>query len=269
MTQPRTSSGDSVELSISIVSHGQGRLVERLLQSLERHRPPFRLEVIVTLNVPEVFEAEGLDLSFPVRVVHNPRPRGFAHNHNQAFRLTKGSCFCVLNPDILFREEVFSGLLAELESPGMGIVAPGVIEADGTLGDNYRKLPTPQRMITRRFRRGRPLDLVEVDARGYAFPDWIAGMFLLMRADLFRELEGFSERYFLYLEDADLGVRCRLAGYSVVVNTRIQVVHQAHRDSRRKLRFLLWHLTSALKFFSSTAFWSAVLWGWNRRADHS
>lgn len=261
----KSHSGGTVDLSISIVSHGHGPLIERLLQSLEEHRPSARLEAIVTLNVPEVFDAERLGLSFSVRIVQNAHPRGFAYNHNQAFQLATGSHFCVLNPDILFREEVFSSLLAELESPDMGIVAPGVVEADGMAGDNYRKLPTPQRMLARALQRGRPLDLVRVDERGYALPDWIAGMFLLMRADLFRELNGFDERYFLYLEDVDLGVRCQLAGYSMVVNTRVKVIHQARRDSRKKLRFLLWHLTSTAKFFTSAPFWSAVMRGWRQR----
>jgi len=245
-------------LTISVVSHGQGRLVPALLTTLETHKPTCGFEVLLTLNVSEPDPTENLKLTYPVRLIKNSVPYGFGKNHNRAFSVSKGRYFCVLNPDIVFIEEVLSHLIGRMESVGAGIIAPGIVDASGKVQDNFRKLPTPQRLIAKCLGASRNDDLVEVNKIGLAYPDFISGMFLLLKSSLFRQLGGFDERYFLYYEDVDLSLRCRLAGYPVVVDTRIKVIHEAQMSSHRSLRYLRWHTTSAVKFFTSRLFWRAL-----------
>lgn len=247
----------NVTLSVSVVSSGHGPLVRRLLETLNAHRPDVSMEVILTLNVPEPSPLEGLRLSYPVRVVENQRPAGFAVNHNNAFRHASGEYFCVINPDIAFQREIFTELIRELNDPNTGAVAPGLVDGEGKKQDSYRRLPTPLRLLSRYVGRERAGDLVPVGNDGRAQPDWIAGMFLVMRSEVFRELGGFDERYFLYFEDVDLGVRARIAGYRLVVNTRLRAVHEARRDSHRKFAFMAMHLKSAGRFFLSRSYRSA------------
>jgi GT2 family glycosyltransferase len=79
-------------------------------------------------------------------------------------------------------------------------------------------------------------------------PDWIAGMFMLFRSELFREVGGFDERYFLYYEDVDLCFRLRQHGYEVILVPDARAVHFAQRQSHRNLRYLLWHVRSLVRF---------------------
>lgn len=65
--------------------------------------------------------------------------------------------------------------------------------------------------------------------------DWVSGAVMAVRTDRFRELGGFDERYFLYLEDADLCRRIREAGGRVVLRANIHVFHElANGDQRRR-----------------------------------
>lgn len=221
-----------------------------MLESLEKHRPTFPLEVLLTLNIAEPDPAADMHLSFPVIVTTNRTRRGFARNHNRAFRRARGKYFCALNPDIVFVEPVFTRLIDRLKA-GAGIAAPVVVDPHGEWQDTYRRLPRARRLLTRFRGRGGPDDVVDIGADGLAHPDWIGGTFLLMKADTFRQLDGFDERYFLYYEDADLGIRCRLAGCDLVVDSGVKVVHDARRDSRRRAWFLGRHVRSALRFFLS------------------
>ena len=245
-------------LTISVVSHRQGQLVRDLLTSLQVHKPSCSFEVVLTLNTSEPDPTAGLKLTYPVKVIMNYVPYGFGKNHNRAFSISKGSYFCVLNPDIVFIEEVYSLLIKEMESLKAGIIAPGILDGSGEVQDNFRKLPTPGRLLARCLGGSRTDDLAVVNERGLAFPDFISGMFLLLKSSAFKELGGFEERYFLYFEDVDLSLRCRFAGHPVVVDTRIKVIHEAQMSSHRSLRYLWWHTMSALRFFTSSLFWRAL-----------
>jgi GT2 family glycosyltransferase len=78
--------------------------------------------------------------------------------------------------------------------------------------------------------------------------DWIAGMFMLFDSTAFRAVRGFDESYFLYYEDVDLCRRLRRSGYDVIYVPGAEVVHDARRDSRRKLSLMRHHAASLLRF---------------------
>ena len=63
----------------------------------------------------------------------------------------------------------------------------------------------------------------------------------------------------MYVEDADICTRLRLAGWDVQVNETVRVFHDAQRASSRKWRPLGWHWASLLRWWVSAAFWSALI----------
>jgi len=242
-------------ITLSLVSHGQAQLCAGLLADLAALRPPLVARLVYTANVPEelpVFDG----LPFAVEVVRNPRPLGFGANHNQAFEMacTRGSgqgaaggYFAVLNPDLRLAHDPFPALVAHLADPQVGIVAPQVLEASGEVADFARPLVSPWEVVRRR------LGAMQTHAAARE-PEWLAGMFLVMRCQTFASLHGFDTRYFLYCEDADLCARIRLHGLRLAVAREVSVTHLAQRASRRSLRPLLLHLSSLARFWSSPVY---------------
>jgi hypothetical protein len=86
--------------------------------------------------------------------------------------------------------------------------------------------------------------------------DWLAGMCLVMNSEAFGSVGGFDERYFLYCEDTDLCLRLQLAGWRLRHVPNVRVVHDARRASHRALRPFLWHVTSLLRLWTSSPYWS-------------
>lgn len=153
---------------------------------------------------------------------------------------------------------MFTQLIRTLEESRAGIVAPKVVDAQDRLQATFRRVPLPHRLVMRAFRRGDSMDeLVRIGNSGLVYPDWTPGICILMRSELFRTLGGFDERYFLYYEDVDLSLRCRLAGRPVVVDTRVKVIHEARFASHRRASYFLVHCASAVRFFLSRPFWRA------------
>ena len=241
------------DISISVVSHAQIRLVVDLLNGLEVHCQGHQIELILTLNVEE---PQGLGVSgysYPVRVVRNTLPKGFAANHNQAFALAKGHYFCVINPDIRLNADPFKILLACLENSSVGVVAPAVKAENGDLEVTARRFPSPLKLLAKLFRIGWAQDY-RLEAQ-CVYPDWVGGMFMLFPRAVFAQLKGFDERYFLYYEDVDLCARLKLLGFQTALCPLISVTHHARRQSHRELRYLSWHLRSIVRFFLSAAYW--------------
>ena len=63
------------------------------------------------------------------------------------------------------------------------------------------------------------------DRNSSRYVDVITGCFLLIRTDLFRSLDGFDERFFLYSEDTDLGTRVRALGLKCIHLQDVGLVH--------------------------------------------
>lgn len=247
-------------LTLSVVSHGHGALLWRLLDDLQRHASLRGARVIVTLNVPEDFDSArwpGLDLL----VLRNAQPRGFGANHNAAFGQATGRWFGVLNPDLRLPDDPFPALLAAAGAQARpGVVAPRIVNPEGLDEDSVRANLTPWSLLRRRFdpEAGR----VSVAAAGSApVFFWLAGMFLLFSADAYRRIGGFDERFFLYCEDYDICARLRLAGADIALVPAARAVHAAQRDSHRSSRHLRWHLASLGRVWTSAAFWRVTLGG--------
>lgn len=239
-------------LSISIVSHGQMSLVQPLLHDIARMHAQTPLEVILTLNIPEP-TASPSDFPYPLHILHNDRPAGFGTNHNQALHHARGAVCCILNPDVRIGDNPFPWLMPLLEAPGIGLVAPVVVNTAGEVEDSARRFPTPWRIAQRVLLRRRPPPEYTMQ-HDPLFPDWVAGMCMVVPTALFRHLRGFDEKFFLYYEDVDLCARIRLLGLHVALHPQARVVHDAQRSSHHKLRYFLWHASSMTRFFCSAVF---------------
>jgi len=247
------------EISISIVSHGQGELVRRLLKSMQDHAPAIKHEIILTENLLEksasINDIDGSE----IRKIINEKPKSFAANHNQAFHVAKGEFFSVLNPDAIFVERIISPLIENVRQGIGDVVAPIVKDSANRVQDSFRSLPSLSEFLLRGI--SRKSEVIPFPDSKYIYPDWIAGIFLILRSDSFHQLGGFDERYAMYFEDVDFSLRARLRGMRLLINSDYSIVHDAARLSHRRPKYLLQHLLSALIFYSSTVYRQAKILG--------
>ncbi len=235
------------DITLSVVSHGQNALVNQLLRDLQRHCSE-RLELILTENTPDPVPFETGAWSGPAQVIVNPGRKGFGANHNAAFARCRSAYFCVANPDVRLLRDPFPPLIESLGGEAAA-VGPLVRNPAGEVEDSARRFPTVASLLQKLFAGTRRLDYPA--AGGALRVDWIAGMFMLFRADAFRAVGGFDERYFLYYEDVELCRRIGRLGLQVLYDSRAEIIHDARRTSRRDPRYLRWHLSSILRFLLS------------------
>lgn len=234
-------------ITISIVSHGQSALVRQLLDDLYKLELQ-DVEVLITLNIPED-DTHIINHPFPSKILRNSKKKGFGANHNAAFEESRGKYFAVVNPDIRLSSLDMNFLLRLMEDAKVGVVAPVVLNSHGGIEDSVRQFPTfiglVRKVATRRRTPEYCWDSSPIDV------DWAAGMFMLFRAEAFAMVRGFDqERFFMYYEDVDICRRLKTAGWRVLLEPAISVIHDAQRDSHRSLKYFWWHLKSAIRYLT-------------------
>jgi N-acetylglucosaminyl-diphospho-decaprenol L-rhamnosyltransferase len=147
-------------------------------------------------------------------------------------------------------------LESHLEHPAVGVAAPALELPDGEVQGSAREVSSPFDLCRRRFWKKSP-DEVRIDKP--VAVDWVVAACLAIRREAFDAVGGFDERYFLYFEDVDFGVRLRQAGYAIVYDPTIRVLHDHAADSNGPLAS--WatrqHIRSAYMFYSNH---SGYLW---------
>ena len=190
-----------------------------------------------------VFQSNDL----PIKVLENKECKGFGANHNSAFAIAQGQYFIVLNPDIRIFVPKIRPLINALDIAGTGVCGPEVISPSGDREDNARKFPTLSSLFCRVFFGLRDPDYTWDKAPKTV--DWIAGMFMVFRSDIFKLIGGFNERYYMYYEDVDICFRLKSLRLSTIVQPAVTVVHDARRSSHYKLTYLGWHIRSTIRYF--------------------
>ena len=80
--------------------------------------------------------------------------------------------------------------------------------------------------------------------------DFVYGCAMLVRADVFRELGGLDERFFLYYEDIDFCLRARDAGWEVRMAPDAHALHEGSKSTRGEPRVKVYHhARSRMLFF--------------------
>lgn len=239
-----------MKYSVSIISHHSGEMIANLFGDL-RHHLPSDAEVILTINVPEDESYLQAAQDLPLKVIRNTEPLGFGTNHNQAFAVSRGERFVVVNPDIRLPNSPWSAL-DDAFGADIGACAPLVLSPAGQLEDSARKYPTLLRFFRRVFLGQRQADYQVPRDTETLDVEWVGGMFVMFDAAAYRAIGGFDTRYFMYLEDADICRRLNANGKKVRWVSNCRVIHDARRASRKNLKHLRWHITSALKFLSTS-----------------
>ena len=153
----------------------------------------------------------------------------------------------VVNPDVRFEPGSVDALLAAARRwPRAAAVGPRIAEVDGSAYPSARAVPRlgagighavlgpvwPGNPWTARY-----LDDADMDSERTA--GWLSGSCLLLRRSAFDAVGGFDERYFMYLEDVDLGDRLGRAGWQNLYTPSAVIHHDQGHAAKAVPEFTL------------------------------
>lgn len=235
-----TSAAGHPDVSVVIVSYQTAGLLRRCLRSLETDRAA--KEIIVVDNASSDGSAAMIRDEFPhVKLVAEDLNHGFARGVNIGARHGNGWFLLLLNPDTVVHDHAVASLAAfARENPDFALFGGRTVDPDGTFDPRscwhfptlwgYLCFATG---ISSAFRSSPRLNPEASHWSGDAVQevDFVSGGFLLLARSTWEALGGLDERYFLYGEDADFGLRARAAGHRAVVSPTATIEHSVGASS--------------------------------------
>ena len=234
------------KVSIIIVSYNSESFIEKCLLSLRANevsaaisknikiassKTPrndgMGIEVIVFDNNSTDSTVRILDKFSDIKLIISNENLGFAKGNNLAVKEANGEYLFFLNPDTEIDKEVLIELVEFYErTQDAGIIAPKLIMGDENIQPSVRKLPT----VTGAFKE---YILGIKNAYSEYVPDgdnpmeveMVYGAAMLIKKDLFENLSGFDEKYFLYYEDADFCKRVGEYGKKIYYYPGVTIRH--------------------------------------------
>jgi O-antigen biosynthesis protein len=212
------------QVSIVIPVHNKFSLTYDCLKSVQSAATKVSYEIIVVddLSSDETLLA-SLVFVGGARTIRAPRNEGFVGSCNLGAALARGQYILFLNNDTLVEDGWLDALSDTLKlDPGIGIVGSRLLFADGVLQEAGGIIWAD----ASGWNWGRGQDKNDPRYSYMRDADYVSGAALMIRAELWNELNGFDARYApAYYEDTDLCFRVREAGKRVVMQPASTIIH--------------------------------------------
>jgi GT2 family glycosyltransferase len=227
---------------VVVVTWNRRDLLRSCLQSLTRQNLNQPFEVVVVDNgsddgSPEmVLQEYGKSTIFPpkftLRLIRNSQNRGFCAANNQGFAVSDTEFVALLNNDA----EADSDWLEKLATAFDGRADIGMAASKILVHEDPRRIDKAGHLIyldgQNRGRGSGELDEGQYDrVEEILWPDGCAAMY---RRAMLDEIGGFDEDFFAYADDAELGLRARIAGWKCLYIPGAVVRH--HRGATLGVR---------------------------------
>lgn len=257
--------------SVIVVCHNERDMLEGSMTALMQQDYPGAVEVLLVDDASTDGSGDYVRTHFPaVRVITCQQNRGFAVSNNLGASRAQGQVLAFLNADTKATPHWLRELIQPLLSDSqIGLTTSKVVLMDQPSVINACGNDISLTGVTTCRRAGCHTAAIIDDEE---IPAVCGGAFAV-RAAIFRQLGGFDEQLWPYLEDTDLSWRARLAGYRCVLAARSVVAHdytlripatKARAIERNRYLLLAKNLSgrSLLALLPHFVLAEILTWGW-------
>jgi hypothetical protein len=258
----------SVKLSACIVAYNNYGDIKAAIVSMEKYISPELTKIVYIVDngvtISKTEDAEEFK-SFitryeDVEYIDAGGNLGFGKGHNFILDKIDSEYHAVVNPDIFFCEDAFSKIVEWMdEHQEVGMTIPLITDEKGHRQEVYRKELTVFDMFNRMFLKGAFHERAKrhtMQHMDFSKPFQVPfgqGSFLVVRSELFKQLKGFDDNFFMYVEDADLCKRVNQAS-KLMYYPGARVIHKWEKGSHGNKTLFKYHVESMKYYFKK--------WGW-------
>ena len=258
---PSLSGKAELDLTVVVVSWNTRDLLDRSLETLKEdlERTSNSSNLVTEVFVVDNDSKDGSAAMVAEKhgwatLIANDDNLGFAKANNQVLRQAKGRYILLLNPDTEVEKGALKTLIDFLEAhPKAGIVAPQLLNSDGSIQRSCRQFPTFTGMLfeliglSKLFPKGSKMGTT---FRAYKMLDWEhdderevdqpEGACLLLRREVLEEVGLLDEGYFMLFEEVDWCYRIKKAGWQIWFTPSARVMHHYGQSIKQvKARMIL------------------------------
>lgn len=244
------------KISICIVTfNNQDKIkdtIESLLPSLEIYG---NYEFYIVDN-GSTDETLNIIANFKKIIIIKSINKGFGFGHNQILDIIKSKYHFIVNPDIKVLDlDFFIESVNFLENEhSIGLMTPLILNPDYTIQFLNKRNPTVFDMFIRFIspnlfkKRQDRFTMKDIGYDSMYSLEFASGCFMIFRTEIFKKIQGFDEKFFMYLEDADITRRVNLISRSIF-NPNIRILHFWERSGHKKLKYIIITIKSMIYYF--------------------
>lgn len=203
------------------------------LTCLSKVAQNLNIEVILVDNASKDGVLDYIVSDFPdVYYIKNKDNVGFSKANNLGIQLAKSDTILILNPDTIVSEEMIREAISCLHSDQKtGAVAAKMLDGRGDyLPESARRFPNIKSSILKILGLKKHSNYYMAANQDQTI-EVMSGACMFFKKDVFREIGGLDERYFMYGEDIDISYQLYQAGYNIKLLEDQEMIHFKGRSS--------------------------------------
>ncbi len=217
------------QISFIIVNYNSTHYIERCLSLLLLKSENIEKEIIIVSNDGFLLSADSR-----IKILTSSQNSGFGSACNLGAKEALGKYLCFLNPDTEIVSDNFQEIISEFENnEKTGVIGIRLEKENGKIQEwSAGKEMNLWDIIGNNLGLKRSKKIWESKEKVECF--WVSGACLFIRRELFEELEGFDEKFFLYFEDIDLCKRAINLNYKILYFPKFIIKHFGGKSSGSK-----------------------------------
>ena len=223
-------------VSIIIVNYNCEEHVCNCIESIYKNTKDTGFEIIVVDNASVAYSVNVISKRFPeVKLIINEENKGFGSANNIGAKQALGKYLFFLNPDTILLNDAVGVFTHFLENSKNNVASCGgkLVKPDGTLNKSFGHFPSVLQQFSDlgfrkfywKFYDGKLTMGKGCDFKVIRIVDYIVGAAFCIKKQVFEEMKGFDERFFLYYEETDLFFRMHKPGYKSYLLPEVEIIH--------------------------------------------
>lgn len=253
------------KIDIVIVNWNSGIFLKKCvcsINNLENHN--FVNNIIIVDNNSYDNSAQLVKNKKKVKLIFEKKNYGFAKGCNIGASYSKEKYILFLNPDCeLFDDtlEKVNEFMEKKTNDYIGVCGVKMVDKDDKIVLSTSRFPSIFNIFLKSFGLDRifksySMLMRDFDHESSRFVDQIIGAFFFVRKDVFDDLSGFDEDFFLYMDEVDFSLRLRKIGFQSYYLSTAKCYHEGGVSSDknlllRNLNFQKSRLIYGFKHFNS------------------
>lgn len=235
------------KISLVTVTYNSEKTIFKLLSSIKSIDNYIEEIIVIDNNSKKFNRNKIISISPKIKIIINKKNLGFAKAINQGIKISKSNIILLLNPDTyLIDDSIKHSLNLIIKNPKIGAIGGKIFNEKNEISYTATGYPTfmtglfeftnfkkifPNNKFSKLFwiekidKIEKPIEVVS-----------LCGAFMIIQKRINNKLNLFNEKFFLYLEDIDFGIKLNQNGYKVIFDPNSKVKHIGGASSNNKYK---------------------------------
>ena len=246
------------KIDIVIVNWNAGLFLKECVKSIIQFGDNVVGNIVVVDNSSHDDSINYIKKFSQVELIVNPENYGFAKACNIGAKVCGSEYILFLNPDARIYENTLTSCLEYLDdinNISVGILSVLLEDGMGEVSRSCARFPSLFNVVIGSMGADKLIPslgafMKEWDHLTTREVDQVIGAFFLIRSAVYKKLNGFDERFFVYYEEVDFSYRAKKEGYKIVYYSGAKAFHYGGiSSSKAPAKRLYYSLRSRVQFF--------------------